>query len=63
MSERKLLYDSPGERGKRGFEDLECYQLAVEVMAKVHTFAKTLPSDEKFDMYAQIKRASKKCDW
>lgn len=59
MSERKSLYDSPGEKGKRGFEDLECYQLALEVMAKVHTFSKTLPSDEKYDLYAQIRRASK----
>ena len=59
MSERKPLYESPGEKGKRGFEDLECYQLAVEVMAKIHVFAKTLPADEKFDMYAQIRRSSK----
>lgn len=59
MSERKPLYESPGEKGKRGFEDLECYQLALEVMAKVHAFSKTLPSDEKYDMYAQIRRSSK----
>ena len=59
MSERKPLYESPGEKGKRGFEDLECYQLALEVMAKIHAFAKTLPADEKFDLYAQIRRSSK----
>ena len=59
MSERKPLYKSPGERGKRGFEDLECYQLAVEIMARIHEFAKTLPADEKFDMYTQIWRSSK----
>ena len=59
MSERKPLYESPGVKGKRGFEDLECYQLAVEVMAKIHAFSKTLPPNEKFDMYAQIRRASK----
>lgn len=59
MSEKKPLYRSPGEKGKRGFEDLECYQLALEVMAKIHTFSKTLPSDEKFDLYAQIRRSSK----
>lgn len=59
MTERKPLYESPGVKGKRGFEDLECCQLAVEVMAKIHAFAKTLPPDEKFDMYAQIRRASK----
>lgn len=59
MSEKKPLYESPGEKGKRGFEDLECYQLALEVMAKIHAFSKTLPPDEKFDLYAQIRRSSK----
>jgi len=39
MSEKKMLYESPGEKGKRGFEDLECFQLALEVMAKIHTFS------------------------
>lgn len=59
MSERKPLYESPGEKGKRGFEDLECFQLALEVMAKIHQFSKILPSDEKYDLYAQIRRSSK----
>ncbi len=31
MSEREPLYISPGQPGKRSFEDLECYQLALEV--------------------------------
>ena len=59
MSDKKSLYQSPGESGKRGFEDLECYKLALEVMAKVHAFSKTLPPDEKYDLYAQIRRSSK----
>ena len=59
MSEKKHLYDSPGEKGKRGFEDLECFQLALEVMARIHAFSKALPSDEKYDLDAQIRRASK----
>ncbi len=59
MSEKRPLYHSPGTPGKRGFEDLECYQLALEVMAKVHEFSKTLPPDEKFDLYAQIRRSAK----
>jgi four helix bundle protein len=59
MAEKKPLYESPGEKGKRGFEDLDCYQLALEVMAKIHAFSKTLPSNEKFDLYPQIRRASK----
>jgi len=40
MSERMSLYLSPGEPGKRGFEDLDCYKLALEVMAKIHGFPK-----------------------
>ena len=59
MGEKKSLYESPGEKGKRGFEDLECYQLALEVMVKIHSFSKTLPEDEKYDLYAQIRRSSK----
>jgi four helix bundle protein len=59
MSEKKPLYVSPGEKGKRGFEDLECYQPALEVMANIHNFSKTLPPDEKYDLYAQIRRSSK----
>ena len=55
----KPLYESPGEKGKRGFEDLECYQLALDVMAKIHAFSKTLPPDEKYGLYSQIRRASK----
>ena len=59
MSEKKPLYQSPGQPGKRGFEDLECYQFGLEVMAKIHKFSKTLPPDEKFDLYSQIRRSSK----
>ena len=59
MNERKPLYQSPGQPGKRGFEDLDCYQLALEVMAKIHTFSKSLPPDEKFDMYSPIRRSAK----
>jgi four helix bundle protein len=59
VTEKKPLYQSPGEPGKRGFEDLECYKLALEVMAQIHAFSKNLPSDERFDLYAQIRRSSK----
>ena len=59
MSEKQTLYQSPGEHGKRGFEDLECYKLALDVMSKIHDFAKTLPPDEKFDLYTQIRRSAK----
>jgi four helix bundle protein len=59
VSEKRPLYQSPGEPGKRGFEDLECYKLALEVMVKIHDFSKTLPPDERFDLYTQIRRSSK----
>lgn len=59
MTEQVFLYQSPGEKGKRGFEDLECYKLALELAAKIHVFSKTLPPDEKYDLYVQIRRSSK----
>jgi len=62
VTERRVLYESPGEKGKRGFEDLEYYQLALEVMAKIHAFSKALPSDEKdekYDLYPQMRWSSK----
>jgi four helix bundle protein len=59
VSEKEAFYHSPGEKGRRGFEDLECYQLALEVMMKIHDFSKTLPPDEKYDLYAQIRRSAK----
>ena len=59
MTEQKPLYQSPGEKGKRGFEDLEAYQLALEVMAKIHKLSETLPAKEKYDLYSQIRRSAK----
>lgn len=52
-------YSSPGEKGKRGFEDLDCYELALDVMANAHKVADVLPSKEKYDLSQQIRRASK----
>jgi four helix bundle protein len=57
--ENMPLYQSLGTKGKRGFEDLDCYQLALEVMAKIHEFSNILPQGEKYDLYIQIRRSSK----
>jgi hypothetical protein len=35
MSEKQPLYNSPGQPGKRGFENLDCYKLALDVMSNV----------------------------
>jgi four helix bundle protein len=59
MELRRAVYSSPGEPGKRGFEDLECFKLALDVIVNAHDLAKMLPADEKFDMAPQIRRASK----
>jgi four helix bundle protein len=59
LSERKNLYQSPGQPGRRGFEDLECYKLALHVIVGVYQIIKTLPPEEKFDLIAQIRRSSK----
>ena len=59
MSERKPLYQSPGQPGRRGFEDLECYKLALHVIVDVQEMIKKLPPEEKYDLVVQIRRSSK----
>jgi four helix bundle protein len=59
MELRKASYVSSGEAGKRGFEDLDCFKLALNVVVNAHDFAKALPTEEKFDLAPQIRRASK----
>jgi four helix bundle protein len=59
MSERKPLYRSPGQPGRRGFEDLECYKLALHVSVAVQGFIKELPPEERYDMAVQVRRSSK----
>ena len=59
MTERKPLYESPGQPGKRGFEDLECYKLALNVIVDVYKMVSMLPPEEKFDLSAQVRRSSK----
>ena len=49
----KAKYRSPGQGGNRGFEDLDCYKLALDVMVNAHQVADALPAHEKFDMAAQ----------
>ena len=59
MELKKVEYVAPGYKGGRGFEDLECYQLALRVMVNAHDLAKQLPPEEKFDLVAQVRRSSK----
>lgn len=59
MTERKPLNQSPGQPGRRGFEDLECYKLALHVVVSIQEMVKRLPPEEKFDLAAQIRRSSK----
>ncbi len=59
MGEKKLLYISPGEAGNRGFEDLDCFQRALEVVVSVNELVKSFPAYEKYDLVSQIRRSSK----
>lgn len=59
MSERKPLYESPGQPGRRGFEDLECYKLALYVVIGIRDMIKLLPPEEKYDLAVQARRSSK----
>lgn len=52
-------YSSSGETGKKGFEDLNCYRLALDVLMNAHQVADALPVEEKYDLAQQLRRASK----
>jgi four helix bundle protein len=45
-------------QGQRGFEDLECYQLALRVLEEAYRVAKRLPPEEKFNLAYQMRKAA-----
>jgi len=45
------------ERGQRGFEDLECYQLALQVLREAYRVVKLLPQEEKYNLAHQMRKA------
>ncbi len=45
-------------KGKRGFEDLDAYKLALKVVQEAYRISKSLPTDEKYNLISQIRRAS-----
>jgi len=47
---------SEGEQ--RGFEDLECYQLALQVLREVYRVVKQLPPEERYNLADQMRRAA-----
>ena len=46
------------EGEQRGFEDLECYQLALNVVREAYQVAQRLPSEEKYNLTDQLRRAA-----
>lgn len=46
------------EKQMRGFEDLECYQLAMNVFREGYMVASLLPVEEKYNFADQLRRAS-----
>ena len=46
------------EQGQRGFEDLECYQLALQVLREVYRVVKQLPPEERYNLADQMRRAA-----
>jgi len=43
---------------QRGFEDLDCYKLAVQVLKEAYRVAKNLPPEEKYNLALQLRRAA-----
>jgi len=46
------------EKEQRGFEDLERYQLALQVMREAYKVIQRLPPEEKFALGLQMRKAS-----
>ncbi len=46
------------EKEMRGFEDLECYQLAMKVFREGYKVVTFLPVEEKYNLADQLRRAS-----
>src|SRR6266498_4017473 len=42
----------------RGYKDLEVWQKAMDLVVETYRLTKTFPSDERFGLIAQIRRAS-----
>jgi four helix bundle protein len=55
----QLLRNIHQSSGKQGFEDLQCYKLALDVMVNAHQLADKLPAKERYDLAQQMRRASK----
>jgi four helix bundle protein len=45
-------------KGQRGFEDLECYQLALQVLREAYRVVRRLPAEERYNLADQIRRAA-----
>lgn len=45
------------EKEMRGFEDLECYQLAIKVLHEGYRVASHLPPEERYNLADQLRRA------
>jgi len=46
------------DKEMRGFEDLECYQLALQVFREGYRVASLLPPEEKYNLADQLQRAA-----
>ena len=46
------------ENEQRGFEDLECYKLALGVVREAYQVAQRLPPEEKYNLADQLRRAA-----
>ena len=46
------------EKEMRGFEDLECYRLAMDVFREGYRVTSLLPPEEKYNLADQLRRAS-----
>lgn len=53
----KDMLGNPSTSMGRGFEDLECYKLAMQVFREVYRIVSLLPPEEKYNLADPLRRA------
>lgn len=59
VASRSSLVASETKVGPQGYRDLDVYQRSLDALVRVHAVAAALPAIERYELAAQLRRASK----
>jgi four helix bundle protein len=50
-------------QARRGFEDLDCFQLALQVLKEAYRVASRLPARDRYNLADQLRQAATRATW